>query len=340
MLLPLMVLTGLAILVGSVVKAPYGMLSPGSARPIAPLLNIGTPKVYKHDGEVLFVTVSVNSPPHEPTYMWALLGWLDPASDVFPTKVVTDGRSGQEDAAYQAILMETSQESAAYQALKEAGYPVSQIAAGAILSQIEKGGPSDGKLMAGDTVVAIGDTVVNNSNDVGEALREHKVGDVVDITVQRLGQPDQHVAVKLGSRVDQTGATVPFLGVYLETRVKYRLPFEVTINTGDVGGPSAGLAFTLAIIERLSSQDITHGHKVAVTGTIEPDGKVGNVGGVKQKTLAVRSSGADVFLVPADEYEEAAKYAGDDLKIIKVTSLDDALTALSNLPEKKPVTQP
>ena len=336
MLFPLLFVTVLAIVVGSVVKAPYAMLSPGSARPIQPLLSLGTDKTFDHPGELLFVTVSVNAPPSEPNYMWALYGWLDPDRVVYPAQVVTDGRSGKDEERYQAVLMDASQRSAAYLALKHLGYPVQQTARGAFLSTIVKGSPADGKLHAGDTVVDIGGSGVNNSSDVGTILRQHRVGDTVDITVERPQVGKVHVALTLGSQVDQTGTKVPYLGVYLETRIEYRLPFSVNIDTGKIGGPSAGLAFTLAIIDRLSKSDITNGHKVAVTGTMEPDGKVGDVGGVAQKTVAVRRSGADVFLVPPGEYDEAVAHAGKHLKVIKVSTLDEALKVLAALPKKAP----
>lgn len=333
-LFPLLALATLAIVLGSVVPAPYAMLSPGSARPIAPLVKIETAKTYDHPGELLFVTVSVNSPPNEPTYVGALWGWLAEGRDVFSTGSVTEGRSAAEDARYQTVLMNDSQQAASYLALKHLGYAVTQSAAGAFLSRIMPDSPADGKLAAGDTVVAIDGDPVRSANDLSQILRSHQVGETVTITVERPSKGKLDSAVKLGSQVDQTGKTVPYLGVYLETRLRYHLPFSVQINTDKVGGPSAGLAFTLALIEQLSPEDIAHGNKVAVTGTMQPDGTVGNVGGVKQKTLAVRRAGADYFLVPADEYEEAKAHAGDHLKVMKVSTLDEALQVLAALPEK------
>lgn len=333
-LFPLLAVAAVALLLGSFLPAPYAMLSPGSARPIAPLVKIETAKTYKHPGELLFVTVSVNSPPNEPTYVGALWGWLAAGRDVFSTGTVTDGRSAAEDARYQTVLMNDSQQAASYLALKHLGYAVTQSAAGTFLSQIERGSPADGKLAAGDTVVAIDGDPVRSANDFSQIVRNHKVGDTLSFGVERPSKGKLDVAVKLGSQVNQSGKTVPYVGVYLETRLRYHLPFSVEINTDKVGGPSAGLAFTLALIEQLSPDDITHGNKVAVTGTMQPDGKVGNVGGVKQKTLAVRSAGADYFLVPPDEYDEAVAHAGKHLKVIKVSTLDEALKILSGLPAK------
>ena len=105
-------------------------------------------------------------------------------------------------------------------------------------------------------------------------------------------------------------------------------PFDVTIDTGDVGGPSAGLAFTLALIDDLTPGDLTGGGDVAVTGTIAGDGTVGPVGGTGQKAAAVRDEGITLFIVPTQDYEEAVARAGDDLQVVPVDNVDEALDAL------------
>jgi PDZ domain-containing protein len=110
--------------------------------------------------------------------------------------------------------------------------------------------------------------------------------------------------------------------------VEYEFPFEVEIDTGDVGGPSAGLAFTLALIDDLTPGDLTGGSAVAVTGTISGDGTVGPVGGTGQKAAAVRSAGFDLFLVPTADYDDAVAHAGGDLSVVSVDSIDEALAAL------------
>jgi PDZ domain-containing protein len=119
------------------------------------------------------------------------------------------------------------------------------------------------------------------------------------------------------------------LGVQLGTKNhSFDYPFEVKIETDRVGGPSAGLAFTLALIDELTPGELTGGRNVAVTGTIDVDGTVGDVGGVVQKTAAVRRAHATLFLVPPGEYPEARKHAGKHLKVVQVTTLTDALAAL------------
>ena len=121
------------------------------------------------------------------------------------------------------------------------------------------------------------------------------------------------------------------MGVQVEPiAMDFVFPFEVTIDTGDVGGPSAGLAFTLALIDDLTPGDLTGGADVAVTGTIQPDGSVGPIGGAGQKAAAVRRDGLDLFLVPSDDYEDAVEHAGDDLEVVAVDTIDEALDALGD----------
>jgi PDZ domain-containing protein len=159
----------------------------------------------------------------------------------------------------------------------------------------------------------------------------------VQITVQRTGSDGQPQNQTLTARLeapptapDSVEASGPFLGVVSRTRTTYTLPFDVNIQVGDIGGPSAGLALTLAILDILSGGDLTGGHAVAATGTIDLDGSVGNVGGVAQKAVAVRRAGAKVFFVPADQRNEAEGEAGA-MKIYPVRTLQQALDDLRAL---------
>ena len=131
------------------------------------------------------------------------------------------------------------------------------------------------------------------------------------------------------------------LGVTLATKNRsFDFPYKVAIDTSGVGGPSAGLAFTLALIDELTPGELTGGRNVAVTGTIDVNGTVGDVGGVTQKTAAVRHSGTRFFLVPPGEFAEASKHAGRHLKVVQVTTLADALAALKANGGDPPVLAP
>ena len=128
-----------------------------------------------------------------------------------------------------------------------------------------------------------------------------------------------------------SGSSRAYLGVEIETWQDFTYPFAVTIDTSDIGGPSAGLAMTLGIIDALEGGDLTGGAVVAATGTIDPSGAVGDVGGVAQKTVAVERAGAKAFLVPPEEYGVAKSAAGSGLRVYAVSSLDQALGVLRRL---------
>ena len=156
-------------------------------------------------------------------------------------------------------------------------------------------------------------------------LAEKKPGDKVSVVVRRDGKP---LSFDLTLGADPTDAQRAVMGVLVEQAANIHLPFDVSIDTGNVGGPSAGLAMALGLMEKLG-RDVDHGRKVAATGEIELDGTVGPIGGVKQKTIGAREAGVDVFLVPAgDNAREAARYA-DGMRIVPVQNFQQALRALA-----------
>ena len=191
-------------------------------------------------------------------------------------------------------------------------------------------------LAVGDVLLTVDDHPICLSGDVRTALAAHRPGDTVTLTVRRVSATaDETISVALAE--DSTSKRA-LLGVGLET-IRCDVPFEAVIDTGRIIGPSAGLAITLSMIERLTPGSLTGGALVAATGTIDADGAVGPVGGVKQKAAAVRRAGAKLFLVPAEEYEIAKSYAGS-MRVVAVKTLDDALEALATLPGADRVPRP
>lgn len=286
-------------------------------------------KTYSHAGGIRFVTVSETQ---HAAFGQALAGWLDPTSDVFPRREVLGRVTTADDLRFGAVLMNNSQHAAIYLALSRAGKHVNMTASGVFVMQIVDGSPVFGHLAEGDTIVAIDDTAIKSVNDLSAYMRHATIGKRVVITVDRFGvASDLKVPVTIGS-TKRDGQRKPYLGIYMETRPNFLFPFDVKIDTGEVGGPSAGLALTLTVINELSPTSITNGNEVAVTGTVALDGSVGVIGGIRQKVAAVRASGARYFLVPPDNVRDARAVAGSHLKIIPVTSLDDAIAKLKALP--------
>jgi PDZ domain-containing protein len=192
-------------------------------------------------------------------------------------------------------------------------------------------------LECNDVVVAVNGRPVHTSDGLVAAIRSGAPGETVRFTVQRTGANGKLATKTLTARLGRTPASVDptragqtFLGVVSMTRFTYTFPFNVTIDVGNIGGPSAGLAMTLATLDILSNGNLTGGHRVAATGTIGLDGSVGDVGGVAQKAVAVRKAGATVFLVPADELKDAQSQAGS-MKVYPVKTLQQALDDLKAL---------
>ena len=305
------------------IALPYYALAPGDARQVNDLISAPKDRSFPPEGRVLLSTVSLS----QVTALEALRGWLDSEIDVLPEDQVL-GTTPRDDFTKQNLqLMDDSKQAAVVVALRRLGYEVPEEGKGALLVQVEEGSPADGRLAQGEVVVGVDGRPATLSQQVVAAIRSHKAGEAVRLDVVGVDGDARVEEITLGQREDSTEG---FLGVLLRTKEqKFDFPFEVVIDSGTIGGPSAGLAFTLGLIDTLSVGELTGGKKVAATGTIEIDGRVGDVGGVVQKTAAVRSAGADVFLVPVGEYDEAVAHAGGSLEIVKVSTLDDAIAALA-----------
>jgi PDZ domain-containing protein len=323
----------IAVVVAAMVKVPYYLLSPGSVRATEDLIRVDGAQTYAQDGQVGYTTVSVQ---HATALGW-LVAHLDDSISIFPEKDILGSSSPSENRQQNLQAMTDSKETASAVALSRLGYDVSVTGTGALVVQVagtaEEPTPASGVLEVGDTVVSVGDTPVTKSDELVAAIGARAPGDVVQLGVQPFREDGTRTTelrtVTLGARPNETDKA--FLGVSSATRdLDYHMPFTVDVDSGSVGGPSAGLAFTLGIMDVLTPDSITGGHKVATTGTINADGSVGAVGGVHQKTIAVRESGAELFLVPSSEYDEAQKYAGS-LRIEKVDNVDDALRVLATI---------
>ncbi|MDQ2754934.1 MAG: PDZ domain-containing protein, partial [Actinomycetota bacterium] len=236
--------------------------------------------------------------------------------------------------------MTGSTQSAAVVGLRRLGYQVGENDQGAQLDVVQPGSPAAAAgLACNDLVTGIDSTAIKTAGDLVNTVHAHHPGDSVKITVQRAGakgasEPHTFTAKLTGTPSIEGAPAVAdraFLGVTSESRITYQLPFDVSIDVGSIGGPSAGLSLTLGLLDLLSDGQLTGGHAVAATGTINLDGTVGDVGGVAQKTVAVRRAGAQLFLVPKDELKDAQSEAGPHLKIVPVTSLAEALTALAGI---------
>lgn len=325
-------LLGIGIIGGTLVDVPYVALVPGTARDTEPLLAVDGLEEYPSQGEVLFTTVRVRQRPNLWEYLWLN---LDSDATVVPERQLLGDRSIEENRELNLSMMSDSKQLAVAVALEELGYDAIGTD-GVVVQRLVPDTPADAVMQLGDTIVAIDGRATMATSVLVDILSGHQPGDRIELTVENLdGADPRAIEVTLAENPERPGAG--FLGIQPADRIRYGadLDFEVAIDSGSVGGPSAGLAFTLAVLDQLTEGELTGGRQVAVTGTIQADGTVGSVGGVLQKTVAVRDLGVEVFLVPAGldpaELEAIQARAGDELMVMPVADLDQALEALGDL---------
>jgi PDZ domain-containing protein len=326
------VLAAAMIVGGILLKLPYVALVPGTARDTEPLLTIDGIEEYPSEGELMYLTVRVRQRPNVWEYLWLR---FDADVEVLPEEVILGDRTPEENREFNLELMNDSKKVAVAVALEELGYDAVQTDA-VVLQQLVPGEAADGILEPGDSILSIDGEPTTNTQDLVDILGRYQPGDAVELVVERFGRDGSlSLEIELGEHPDDTGGA--FLGIQPADRLKFsdEFSFDVEIDSGSVGGPSAGLAFTLAVLDQLTEGELTGGEAVAITGAINAAGQVGPVGGVVQKTATVRDLGIGHFIVPSAlgeaELVEVRERAGDDLTIIPVSTVDEALRALADL---------
>ncbi|MFM7271833.1 MAG: PDZ domain-containing protein [Actinomycetes bacterium] len=316
------------VLVGTAVRLPYVIFSPGRATDVRPIITVEGARTYPSRGDLLFLTVSVSN--QRPNLWRFIQASLDGDSEVIGERDYLGDSTPQQDRRLNRALMVESQEVAKAEALEYLGYEVPVTGSGALVVEVSPNGPSDGRLRRGDLITAIDGRPIERADEIGTAVRAAPAGTTFTFSVTR-GRDRERLEVPVTSRLATSGELRgrPFIGIAPATKdLRYEYPVDITIDPGAVSGPSAGLAFTLAIIDEMSPGSLTAGRAVAVTGTIAADGTVGDVGGVAQKTVAARRAGARLMLVPPGEAAEARSRAGDSLRVVPVRTLDEAVQVL------------
>jgi Lon-like protease len=323
---------------------PYARV-PASAQPVSDRISFGELQgVAKVDedrrGDVYFVTIS--EPAQSLLSYW--VGKVEPEIDFLThdEKYGTSTPTQRRELGLQQ--MRTSEQVAQYVALRAVGYDDAKLLPGdVVVSELvclqasatgcAEPAPADKLLDPGDKILRVDGAPVATVDALVTELAGKKPGDTVELEIERPEAGRRTVRVELIASPDDPDRTI--IGFIPFDTASIQLPFEISIDTGEIGGPSAGLAFTLTLIDELSEGDLTGGIDVAVTGAIGVDGSVGAIGGLAQKVSAVKQVGVDHFLVPASQGEaqlaRAREIAGDDVEIIPVATLDDALAALEDL---------
>ena len=341
--LPLLTIVWLvtgALITSSLVKINYWEVAPGSAEEVASRFSFDKNALsqvtrYETSAPILFVTAYGS----KLSALDALVGVLDPDVDVLnrEEKFGTITPSEQRRLGFQA--MASAKQIAEYVALNRLGYDVS-IAYGKLI--IERLVCEDAprplsaclQLNPGDTITAFDGIEIPTLSDLMPIIADYSPGDVVEVTITPHKTTDS-VTKKIELMVSPDDPDRTIIGVWPADTRTVDLPFEVDIDTDSIGGPSAGLSFTLALLDELTAGELTGGAKVAATGTIDGDESIGAIGALRQKTVAVKASGATVFLVPSaqtpEELSAARRVAGSKLRIVPVANLTEALKVLEEL---------
>jgi PDZ domain-containing protein len=298
---------------------------PDEARPVDPLVTVSGGKEQHDGGGIYFVDVFVR----KATLLERLFPELREGSTIVPPSAVRPpGVSDSERRKEDLREMAQSQTIAAAVALRELGYKVDVNRTGALIEQVVRGAPADGKLLPSDVVVRANGRSVRTADDLRRVLRARPPGTTFALVVRRASDLTT-VRVKTISDPQRPGR--PVIGVLVGDAARIELPLKVKIDTGNIGGPSAGLAFALDVMEKLG-RDVDRGVRVAATGELELDGSISPIGGIEQKTIGVRRAGVHIFLVPAgDNAREARRYA-KGVRIVPVKSFQQALHVLATLP--------
>lgn len=316
------------IALAALLPVPFIVLSPGPTFNTigevngVPLVKISDTTTYPVTGALDMTTIREEGEPRSPlTVFGALAAWVSPDRAVLPRELLYgDDQTTEEVQQRNAALFSTSQSNAIAAALTAVGEPIVEDI---VVTSVVEGTPAFGLLNAGEQILAIDGRPVRQPVDVVEAVRARPVGSTLAFTVSRNGD-DTSIDVTSADKPDEPG--VPYVGITVG--VNYRAEFPIDFTLDDVGGPSAGMMFALAIVDKLTPEDLTGGGHVAGSGTIDPAGAVGAIGGIRQKLAGARGAGATLFLMPEVHCEEAAGHVPDGLTVVPVTTLEGALGAL------------
>ena len=324
----------LLILLGAAmfIPVPYVMTSPGPVFNTIgevnkiELISISGTETYPTEGELDMTTVSEYGGPQEGLDMFqAIWGWIDPDRRVVPREsVYPEGETEEENTARNVEAFSTSQSYAIAAAMDYLDQPIKEQV---IVTSVGLDTPAQDKLRAGDEILTVDGVQMTTPEQVVEAVRSKPIGTDLNFSVMR-GGTKLEVVVTSGTRLDdpeteQNEATIPYIGIGID--INYSAEFEIKFGVTGVGGPSAGTLFAIGIIDKLTPGALTQGKIIAGTGTIDPAGNVGEIGGIQQKLIGARDAGAVLFLAPAGNCDEVIGHIPDGLTVVAIKTLEDAM---------------
>lgn len=324
-------------LLGSFVQVPYVALGPGPTYDTlgdingTQIVQVDGQQTYQTSGQLRMTTVSVDD---HVTLFGAAALWVSGRFALAPREeYIRPGETEEQVEQQNKQLFQDSQSNAEVAALRYLGYPVRVL-----VQEVTDKAPVDGVIAPGDQLLEVNGKKISVQEDVRASLQGTAPGQAVQVTFQHEDEAPKTVPITLGRATDfnpEDQRTEGFMGLGPIDRAD--VPFKTTIHLQDVGGPSAGLIFALAIVDRLTPGELEAGQTVAGTGEIDVKGNVAPIGGIPFKMVAAREAGASVFLVPADNCAEALERVPDGLRLVKVDTLATAVQALDELRAGRPV---
>lgn len=324
-----------AIVAAVLFPVPYVILTPGPTLNTLgkdsagqPLISITGRQTYPAGGHLNLVTISYQGGPGSNLNIFqALRAWLNPSEAVVPeSELFPPGQTAEQTQAQDTEQMASSQEMATAAALTELHIKYQTTVE--VLSTVA-GYPASKVLKAGDVIEAVDGQPVTGASSLSSMINQHPAGTTLQLQVLRKGQA---LTIPVASKSSGGSAVI---GV--QVRQQYKFPFNVRITVGDIGGPSAGMMFALGIVDMLTPMNLTGGKFIAGTGEITASGQVQPIGGIQQKMVGARNAGATVFLTPSGNCADALGTVPAGLKIVKVSTLSQAVSDLEALKAGKPV---
>ena len=330
-----LIVSGILVLVLLAVNSTFiltnnGLDAPGVALSVESMVNV--PAQYRHPHKGTFILTTVISQAPIPAGEW-VAAQFDPAMVILPPEaVVPKDTTPQEQARQDYQMLDDSEATAITVGLRLAGYPTQMIGKGARIVSILPGSHANGILHVGDVITGVNGTSVQTTSDLIEQVQAHAAAGSVRLEVER-DQTPMEASVPL--MMPASSSDTPKIGVSITSAgFDYKTPFPISIVTQKInGGPSAGLMFTLTVYNMLTPDDLTHGLRIAGTGTINLDGTVGPIGGVKQKVAAAEQVGAVYFLCPVDNYADAVSVA-KTIHVVRIATAGQAIEFLKSLPSQ------
>lgn len=325
-----MVLLCLMILGGSLMPVPYVIERPGPAIDVLgeyedeQILVIDGAETHATDGELMMTTVSVDGGPgYRVTPVEVVSSWFDRSQAVLPREAVfPEGQTRQQTVLTNTVAMSTSQQGAVAVALDELGIEYEPVV---MVSGVEQGAPADGTLEGGDVILSVNGAEATDVAGYQELVVGTEDGEDVQMRVRR-GEEELDLEVPT-----ETVDGSPRMGVVLSPGFEF--PMDVEITVGEIGGPSAGMMFSLSVYDELTPGALTGGHRIAGTGTIDADGAVGPIGGIRQKMVGAHESDAEYFLAPSENCDEVIDYEPEGLDVVAVSDFKDAVDATETIAE-------